>query len=223
MWALATIAHPAATRELQDRVCTRFARLTHSSHRKQRANAQDVSNMGWSLAILNHTPQGGDLLDRLCLYSTTLFHSKDSGAHPSAQNVSNVAWSLAALKHTPPECVVSAWLQCLLAMCKGSGQPVASQNVSNLLLARAKLSLSISQDRVKDLVQHLLQMYVSKLDYQDCCNAAWSLAVMGHLDMTTFDSFLHQLTRKQSMVVATAVLISWKQKWLDSCTRLEHG
>lgn len=88
LWALATMAHPAATRKLLDPVCSHFARVIDSSDAMQRPNAQAVSTVMWSLGTLDHTPQEGHLLEVLCEYFTALLHSTDHRVHPSAQAIS---------------------------------------------------------------------------------------------------------------------------------------
>ena len=97
-------------------------------------------------------------------------------------------------------------------MCKGSGQPVISQDISNVFLACAELRLNVNQVQIQKMTQHLLQMH-SNQPNQEFCNVVWSLAVMGVLDMTTFDSFLLQLASKHQLCLqskATTVLVHYK-------------
>ena len=200
MWSFATLGYAPQAGDPLDKLCLYLIDLLHSSDARQRPNAQDISNVVWSLGTIGHTPQQRYLLDKFCVYFTDLLRSKDMRAHPNAQNISSVAWSLDKLKHAPPESAAFAWLQSFVAICKDSGHQVVSQNISNLLLACAELRLSIDYDLAQRLAQHWLQMHVDKLDDQGYCNAAWSLAVMGVLDMTTFDNFLLQLTRKHQLL-----------------------
>ena len=69
-----------------------------------------------------------------------------------------------------------------------------SQNISNALLACAELGLTVRHACVEALLKHLLVMHASTGDYQHYCNVAWSLAVMGLLDLNTFETLLDKLT-----------------------------
>ena len=196
------MAHPAATRELLDSLCSHFACLICSSDAEQCLVAQAVSKVMWSLATLNHTPQEARLLDTLCTRFTTL--------RPDAQAVSNVMWSLRTLHHRPPQGAASTWLACLLAMCNGSGRHVAPQAISNVLLACAELRLTVNQGHAQGLTQSLLQMHVSKVDKQDCCNV-------------TYNNWPASRSWLQSKVMATAVLHGYTQQESGNCIRLWHG
>ena len=186
----------------------------------------NVANVLWALAELQHPPQDGRLLDDFCLYMHGLLHSQDARTCPNAQEVANALWALARMKHAPPSKVVSAMLYHLVALCQAPGLQPNSQNISNCFLACAELSLDIYHAQVAALLRVLLGLHVTQVDYQHYSNVAWSLAVMGCLQVSMFDALLLQLTTKRKLSgehAPKAHLHSGKLKKLHSCIRLWSG
>ena len=87
----------------------------------------------------------------------------------------------------------------LVALCPTPGLQPDSQNLSNCFLACAELKLGLCQAQAIALLKHLLGQPVLKVNYQNYSIAAWSLAVMGILDIGMFDALLHQLRTKQKL------------------------
>ena len=98
MWALATMAHPAATPNLIEALCCYVVRLLDGNDIK----AQEISNIVWSLATLKH-PIHRDrvLIDKLCKVFLQLIQAEDVTAQPNAQEVANMLWALGTLRHVP--------------------------------------------------------------------------------------------------------------------------
>ena len=200
--ALAKLGHSsAAASEVVDSVCLHFAHLMRSPNVKQRPAAQAVANLVWALGTLKHTPTDDRLLTHFCAYMLTLLRSQDEQTCPKAQNIANMLWALAQLKYAPSHDVVTAMFNTLVALCQTPGLQPKSQAISNSLLACAELGLGVKSHCVKALVKHLLVMHVSMVDQQAYSNVAWSLAVMGCLDMNTFETLLDKLTTLDKLSV----------------------
>ena len=195
VWALASMGHPAATRKLLNAACAHLACLMHSSDAKQHPNALHVSHIFWSLGKLDHIPEDKHLLDALCLYFNNLFCGQHNRA-PTGYHVSMVAWSLAKLKHSPPEGTEAAGIQSLVTLCMEPGRQLPPPVITNFVHACAELRLSISKQQVEVLVNHMLGMHATAVQYMHYSSMARSLAVMDLLDMPMFDKVLHQLTSK---------------------------
>ncbi|KAL3149748.1 hypothetical protein ABBQ38_013574 [Trebouxia sp. C0009 RCD-2024] len=174
----------------------KFAQLTDATKEDQRPNAQACANLLWALATIRY-PAAAEVVDAVCNRMYSLLQSTDQHIRPNAQHTANTFWALKELKHAPSHDVASALLINLLALCQTADPQPRSQSVSNCLLACTELGLSVSSTCVEALLKYVLEMHVSQVDYQHYCNAAWSLAVMGLLDSTTFASFLNKLTTKQ--------------------------
>ena len=201
VWALATMHHAAATAELFDLLCEYFAGLTQESDAQLCPNAQNVANVMWALAEAKHSPTDGRLLDDFYMYMHGLLGSKDQRVRPNAQDVANSLWSLAELKHTPSDQVVSAMLDHFLGLCQTPGLQPKAHDISNIFIACAELRFSMRQDQVKLMFKQLLGLPESKAVYQVYCNFAYSLAVMGLLDISMFDCILDKLVAKHSQLL----------------------
>ncbi|KAL3149780.1 hypothetical protein ABBQ38_013606 [Trebouxia sp. C0009 RCD-2024] len=200
VWALATMHHAAATSELLDCVCSYFGSLMQHPHKWLRPRSQDVANVMWAVAELKHSLEDR-LLDDLCMYMHSLLQAEDLRSRPDAQQVANMLWALAQLKHAPPGEALSAMLDHLVALCLTPGLQPKPQAISNCFLACAELVHSMHSDQMEVLLQYLLGLHISKLNYQDFSNVAWSLAVMGCLEVSMFDAVLRQLATKHKLLL----------------------
>ena len=200
LWAFATMSHPAATLQVVAALCSHFEGLTLHQDAQQRPKAQECSNVLWALGTLKQTPPHNRLLDCLCDYMLTLIGSRNQRPHPNAQAIANVLWALAQLKHAPSHVVVAAMFGYLVALCHTPGLQPNSQSISNSFIASAELGFCVKPTCVEALLKHFLELYMSDVRYQEYCNAAWSLAVVQCLDLSTFGALLDKLTAKHKLL-----------------------
>ncbi|KAL3149807.1 hypothetical protein ABBQ38_013632 [Trebouxia sp. C0009 RCD-2024] len=198
--ALAVLKYSLKDGSLLDDFCMYMHSLLHSRDARARPNVQEVANTLWALAVLQHPLKDGRLLDDFCKYINSLLQSQDARAHPNAQETANALWALGRMKHAPPSEVAFAMLDHLVALCQAPGLQPKPQATSNCFLACAELSLDICQAQVAVLFKHMLEPHVTKVEYQVYSNTAWSLAVMGCLDISMFDALLHQFTMKHKLL-----------------------
>ena len=128
-----------------------------------------------------------------CIFGQAVRPLLDTSASPRPQNSAQRAQHC---KHAvgPSQPAPLASRQCCI--CNAPGRQLLPQGISNSLLACAELRLSISLGAVAALTHHLLDMHASHVSFQEYCNTAWSLAVMGSLSMKTFDALLQRMTFK---------------------------
>ncbi|MCJ1368708.1 hypothetical protein MMC16_007853 [Acarospora aff. strigata] len=176
LWALAELKHTLKDGRLRDDFCMYMHSLLQHPDAWQRPTSQAVSNFMWALAEVKHSPKDGWILDDFCMYMHGLLQSQDQRARLNAQDVANMLWALAELKHAPPNEVASALLDHLIALCQTPGLQLKSQEISNFSL-------------------HVLNSGLY---------SAWSLAVMGSLDISMFDAILYQLTKKHNQLLGEA-------------------
>ena len=162
----------------------------HSPDARERPNAQALASFVWSLAKLPLARPSIRLLDVLCGCFLEKLQSS-AAQHPKAQETANIAWALQQLKHVPPAALATAILDRMVYLCQGGNQHAPNaQEISNLLLAWADLRLQISWDQADNLLTHLLAE--DTVTTQHLANSAWSLAVSGLLQLTTFTQLLHR-------------------------------
>ena len=198
--SLAKLGHSsAAATEVVDSVCLHFVRLTRHSDARQQPKAQKCANLLWALATMGLSATS-EVVESVCWHCVHLTRHPDAKQQPTAQAVANLVWALAQLKHVPSHDVVTAIFCHFVALCRTPGSQPTSQNISNSLLACAELGLRVTPACIETLLQHFLKMHVSTVDYQHCCNVAWTLAVIGCLDLNTFSALLDKLTTKQDLL-----------------------
>ena len=201
LWAVAVTKHTLKDDRLLNDFCMYMHGLFLSQDQRARPNTHNIANMLWAVAVTKHTLKDGRLLDDFCMYVYSLLQSQDQRARPASQAVANMLWALAQLQHAPPSEVVSAMLDYLVALCQTPGLQPKSQEISNIYIACAELRLSMRPAQVEVLLKHLLGLPVSEVSYQAYSNVAWSLAVMGYLDIGMFNAFLNQLSAKRSQLL----------------------
>lgn len=103
--------------------------------------------------------------------------------------------------YPPPNGMVLAMLNNLVALCQNPGLQPHPPNISMCFLACAELSLNMLPAQLEILLKHVLRRPVSNIDCQNYSNIAWSLAVMGCLEVSVFDALLHRLTTKHKLLL----------------------
>ena len=203
LWSSATLSFNPddAVPGMVHALTSKFVHLLEVAEEKHRPNAHDVANLVWALGVLKHTPLDDRLLKHCCTHMHTLLRSQDERNHPIAQGVANMLWALAQLKHAPSHDVVTAMLDRLVALRYTPGLQLNSQNISNSFLACAGLGLGVKPTCTQALLKHFLELHISAVNYQHCCNLAWSLAVLQCLDFNTFKVLLDKLTTTRTMLV----------------------
>ncbi|DBA85699.1 hypothetical protein WJX77_011700 [Trebouxia sp. C0004] len=155
---------------------------------------QSVANTLHSLVTLPAVAPSVKVLDALCHHFGVLLKSRQAAELPNAQSIANTMWALSKLKHAPPDELAMSMVGRMVALCRVPGQQPTPQNISNVLLACAQLSLPVKQADsgiLADLVLKLDRRQGSKQEY---ANTAWSLAVMGHLHQDQLALLLELLT-----------------------------
>ena len=201
IWSLGTLEHAPQDVGFLDISCMYIHRLMQSQDPRARPNSQQVANVLWALTKLKYLLRDDRLLDDFCVYMHRLLQSKDLRAHPSAQDIAHLLWALSQLRYSPPNGLVLAMLNNLVDLCQTPGLQPQPQYISMCFLAYAELSLSMLPAQVEVLLKHLLRLHVSIVDYQTYSNFAWSLAVMGCLEVSMFDALLHWLTTKHKLLL----------------------
>lgn len=186
-WALAKLPSFQPSAQLLHALCDMFLQQLQSRVSHERPNSQELANVCWALAKLPSAKPSVLLLDALCDCFLERLQSK-AAQQPSIQEMVNFAWSLQELKHVPPASLASIMLARMLQL--GEQQPLKSQEISNFLLACAELRFAISQEEADVLLSHLLALDL--MIVQDLANSAWSLAISGVLQLSTFRQLLHR-------------------------------
>jgi len=201
VWALATLGHYPADKDLLDVVCNHFVRLIRQHDDSKRPNQQEAANILWALATLGHYPTYKGLVDAVCDQFVMLIRHHDAQKRPTSQEVSNVLWALRKLNHAPPDGAASAMLEWFSRLCQLPGQEPNAQELSNTLFACAVLRLKVKRAFSHALVDGLLRLDRASGCVQNYCNAAWSLAVSGMLSFKMFHALLERLRPLPTAVV----------------------
>ena len=218
IWSLGTLEHAPQDVGFLDNSCMYMHRLLQSQDLRARPNSQQLANVLWAVAKLKYSLRDNRLLDDFCVYMHRLLQSKDLRAHPNAQDIANLFWALSQLRYPPPDGMVLAMLNNLVALCQTPGLQPHPQNISMCFLACAELSLNMLPAQLEILVKHVLRLHVSNVDCQNYSNVAWSLAVMGCLEVSVFDALLHRLTTKHKLLLGEHV-----SKGTSAWTNVQEG
>ncbi|KAL3149833.1 hypothetical protein ABBQ38_013654 [Trebouxia sp. C0009 RCD-2024] len=153
VWALATMGHPAATSEVVDPVCWRFASLTRHADTRQRPTAQATANVLWALATMGH-PAAAEMVNAVSLHFARLTQHADTKQRPNAQAAANTLWALATMRHSAAtaEVVDSVTMRFahIIDSPNAKQQPTA-QNVANVVWALGTLKHTPDDDRLLGL------------------------------------------------------------------------
>ena len=191
VWALAKLPSARPSLQLLDTLCDSFFKQMQSGSTRQQPNPQELANFCWGLAKLRLARPSPQLLDGLCHLFLDKLQSNTPQKQPKPQEIANFAWALQQLKHSPPTPLAAVMLDRMLQLCQGGGHHPISQEISNFLLACAELRLPITQQTADALLGQLLSKDTMIL--QDLVNTAWSLAVCGQLQLSTFRQLLDRL------------------------------
>ncbi|DBA85715.1 TPA: hypothetical protein ACH3X1_005286 [Trebouxia sp. C0004] len=154
---------------------------------------QGVANTLHSLVTLPAASPSDDVLDALCQRFGVMLQSCQAAELPDAQSIANTMWALSKLKHAPSDELAMSMVGRMVALCRLPGQQPKPQNISNVLLACAELSVPIKQADTDSLASFLLSSTRRQGIWQAYANTAWSLAVTGHLRQTQLALMLDQL------------------------------
>jgi hypothetical protein len=80
-----------------------------------------------------------------------------------------------------------------VALVEGAEQHIKPQDSSSLLHALAQLGLAITEKDAHILLKSILDDVRGSTTAQDCCNTAWSLAVLGRLHAEGLQALLDQV------------------------------
>ena len=192
--SLTRLPSAESTPRVLDALCSAFFDKVQSVEARDRPNSQETANYIHSMAKLPAAKPSTQLLDALCGLFFKLLQSSAPEQQPTAQHVANFAWALQQLKHVPSPVLGAAMLSRVLQLCHVQGQQPNSQDISNMLLASAELRVELPQQQADALVTTLLAQ--SSLSVQALANTAWSLAILGDLQLGTFKQLLQSLHAK---------------------------
>ena len=154
---------------------------------------QNVANTLHSLATLPAAAPSTEVLDALCQRFGALLKSRQAAELPDAQNIANTVWALSKLKHAPSHKLAMAMVGRMVALCHLPGHQPTPQNISHVLPACAELSVPVTQADTDSLASLLLSPNNRHATWQHYTNAAWILAVMGHLRQAQLALMLDQI------------------------------
>ena len=169
-------------------ICGRLAAVDMSTF-----GSQTVANTLHSLATISAAAPSADVLDALCQRFDVLLRSRQAAELPNAQNIANTIWALSKLKHAPSDELALSMVGRMVTLCRLPGQQPKPQEVSNVLLACAELSVPVQQADTDSLASFFLSSNRRQGTQQEYTNIAWSLAVTAHLHQAHFRMMLDQL------------------------------
>jgi len=155
---------------------------------------QNVANTLHSLATIPAAAPSVEVLDALCQRFGVLLKRRQAAELPDAHNIANTMWALSKLKHDPSDELAMSMVGRMVALCCLPGQQPKPQEVSNVLLACAELSVPVNQADTDSLTAFFLSSNRRQGTRQAYTNTAWSLAVTGHLRQAQFTLLLDQLS-----------------------------
>ena len=152
-------------------------------------SSQCLADVTLSLSRLPTAEPSENMLDSLCscFFATV--------ADALAQDIADFVYGLQALRHLPPDPIrqdlASAMMHRMLQLCNLDEQQPRPQNISNFLCGCAQLTLAVSESDAKTLVAHHLSMDEGSETQRDSLMmTAWSLAVLGHLELETLSALV---------------------------------
>ena len=121
-------------------ICGRLATVDMSTF-----GSQAVANTLHSLATIPAAAPSVEELDALCQPFGVLLKSRQAAELPNQQSIANTLWALSKLKHAPPDELALSMVGRMVALCCLPRQQPMPQEVSNVLLACAELSVPVKQ------------------------------------------------------------------------------
>ncbi|KAL3149827.1 hypothetical protein ABBQ38_013648 [Trebouxia sp. C0009 RCD-2024] len=208
VWALATMGHPAATSEVVDPFCLRFASLTRHADTLQRPTAQAAANVLWALATLGH-PTAAEVLDSVCLHFASLTQHADTKQRPTPQAAANVLWALATMGHSTAAEVLDCvcWHFASLTQHADTHQRPKAQESANVLWALASMGHQAAAEVLDSVTTHFAHLVGSpnvkqRPDAQAVANVLWALGTLKHTPrgvrlLDAFLAYFHVLLRSE--------------------------
>ncbi len=162
-------------------------------------SSRAISNISWASAKLEvdlDTFEPG-LTCKLVADFVKSIEAPKAKDRPNAQNSANFFWALGVWKHLPPDAATSIMMAHSVALVEDAEQPLIPQNSSNLLFALAQLGLAVAEKDAHILLNSILNQGRGHPTAQDCCNTAWSLAVLERLHLESLQALLNQVFHLQ--------------------------
>ena len=153
-----------------------------------------VAKLSYSLATIPTAAPSIKALDALCERFGVLLRSHQLAELPSAQSIAITMWALSKLKYAPSDELAMSMVGRMAALCHTPKQQPLPQDISNLLLGCAELSVPVKQTDIDSLVCMLLGKHEHQVAEQHYTNTAWSLAVLGCLHNQLLDKLIDQLS-----------------------------
>ena len=154
---------------------------------------QHVSNTLHSLATIPAAAPSVEVLDALCQRFGEMLDSRRAAELPTAQSIANTLWALSKLKHAPSDELAMCMVGRMVALSHLPGQHPKPQEISNVLLGCANLTVPVRQADTDSLTSLFLSSDGWQATQQAYANTAWSLAVTGHLRQAQFTLLLDQM------------------------------
>ncbi|KAL0028064.1 hypothetical protein WJX77_004303 [Trebouxia sp. C0004] len=159
-----------------------------------RVGSLRVAKLSYSLATIPTAAPSIKALDALCERFDVLLRSQELAELPSAQSIAITMWALSKLKYAPSDELAASMVGRVVALCHIPKQQPVPQDISNVLLACAELSLPVKQSDIDILLCLLLGRQQHHVAEQHYTNTAWSLAVLGCLHSQLLDTLIDQLS-----------------------------
>ncbi len=153
-----------------------------------------MAKITYSLATVPSAAPSIKTLDALCERCKALLKSHQLDELPSAPSIAITMWALSKLKYAPSDELATSMVGRMVALCHTPKQQPTPQDISNVLLACAELSIPVKQADIDSLVHLLLSKTPHRGAEQHYTNTAWSLAVSGCLDNQLLDKVIDQLS-----------------------------
>ncbi|KAA6421480.1 MAG: hypothetical protein FRX49_08424 [Trebouxia sp. A1-2] len=153
-----------------------------------------MAKLSYSLATTPSAAPSSKALDALCGRFGVLLRSHQHNELPSAQSIAITMWALSRLKYAPSDELAMSMVGRMAALCHTPKQQPLPQDISNVLLACAELSIPVKQTDIDSLVHLLLSKPLHQVGEQHYTNTAWSLAVLGCLHNQVLDKMVDQLS-----------------------------
>ncbi len=153
-----------------------------------------MAKLSYSLATIPNAAPSIKALDALCERFGVLLRSHQHNELPSARSIAITMWALSKLKYAPSDELAMSMVGRMAALSHTPKQQPLPQDISNVLLACAELSIPVKQTDIDSLVCLLLSKPPHQVVEQHYTNTAWSLAVLGCLNNQLLDKVIDQLS-----------------------------
>lgn len=158
-----------------------------------------ISNISWASAKLEiylDTFEPG-LTCKLVADFVKSVQAPKAKHRPNAQDSANFFGALGVWKHLPLDEAISIMWAHSMALVEDADQQIKPQDSRSLLYALAQLELAVAEKDAHILLNSILNDTRGSATAQDCCNTAWSLAVLGQLQSEGLQALLDQVFHLQ--------------------------